>query len=270
MGNIFLNYKGEYKKMKLDDVIITKAIFDDFSKTFLNYTEVDVALVGGGPANLVAAKYLADEGLKTVIFEKKFSPGGGMWGGGMMFPRIVVQEEACRILDDFGINYKEYEKGYFVANSVESTAKLIGEAISAGAEIFNLMEAVDVMIRENDAIAGLVINWTAVSVTNLHVDPMTIRSKIVFDGTGHDTNICKIVQNKIPGAKISVIGERPMWADVGERVIMENTKEVYPGLYVLGMAANAVSGTPRMGPVFGGMLLSGEKAAKLAISTLVK
>ena len=43
---------------------------------------------------------------------------------------------------------------------------------------------------------------------------------------------------------------------------MENTREVYPGIYVVGMGANAVYGSPRMGPVFGGMLLSGMKAAE--------
>jgi len=31
------------------------------------------------------------------------------------------------------------------------------------------------------------------------------------------------------------------------------------------MAANAVAGSPRMGAVFGGMLLSGKKAAEIAI-----
>jgi thiamine thiazole synthase len=34
------------------------------------------------------------------------------------------------------------------------------------------------------------------------------------------------------------------------------------------MAASAVSGTPRMGPIFGGMLLSGKKVADLIIEKL--
>ena len=34
------------------------------------------------------------------------------------------------------------------------------------------------------------------------------------------------------------------------------------------MAANSVNGLPRMGPIFGGMFLSGIKAAKLALEKL--
>jgi len=43
---------------------------------------------------------------------------------------------------------------------------------------------------------------------------------------------------------------------------------VFPGLVVAGMAANAVAGESRMGPVFGGKLLSGEHAAKLVLKNL--
>ena len=59
--------------MELNEVIITRAIFEEYSKTFLEYTDIDVALVGGGPANLVAAKYLADAGVKVALYEKKLS-----------------------------------------------------------------------------------------------------------------------------------------------------------------------------------------------------
>jgi thiamine thiazole synthase len=59
-----------------------------------------------------------------------------------------------------------------------------------------------------------------------------------------------------------------MNAEIGEKILLETTKEVYPGLYVAGMAANACSGGQRMGPIFGGMLLSGEKVANLIIERL--
>jgi ribulose 1,5-bisphosphate synthetase/thiazole synthase len=60
-----------------------------------------------------------------------------------------------------------------------------------------------------------------------------------------------------------IVGERSMWAEVGERQTVEYTSEVYPGLWVAGMTATATLGTFRMGPVFGGMMLSGDKVARL-------
>ncbi|MBM3143338.1 MAG: ribose 1,5-bisphosphate isomerase, partial [Chloroflexi bacterium] len=42
------------------------------------------------------------------------------------------------------------------------------------------------MIRENNRITGLVLNWSAVNMAKLHVDPLTIRAKYVIDATGHE------------------------------------------------------------------------------------
>ena len=61
-------------------------------------------------------------------------------------------------------------------------------------------------------------------------------------------------------------GERSLDVVTGENEVVNGTKEIYPGLY----AASAVSGTPRMGPIFGGMFLSGKKVADLIIQALKK
>lgn len=252
----------------LDEEKITRVIVENYMQSFLENTNVDVGLGGAGPANLVAAKKLAERGIKTAVFEKKLSVGGGMWGGGMMYPRIVVQEEAKRLLEEFGINHSKYEEDYYVANSIESVGRLASEAVKAGAEIFNLVKVEDVMIREDDRVTGLVLNWTAVGKADLHVDPLTIKTDVIIDGTGHDAEICRIIESKVPDTDLRVRGEKPMWAEKGERALMDTTKEVHPGLIVSGMAANAVSAGPRMGPVFGGMLLSGERAAEIAYDKL--
>jgi len=234
--------------------------------------EADVAVAGAGPAGLVTAYSLAKEGIKVVVFERQLRVGGGMSGGGMMFNRIVVQEEGKRILDEFEVPAKEYEKGYYVADSLEAISTICSRAIKEGAKIFNLVSVEDVMIREDDRITGLVLNWSAVSWSKLHVDPLTARCKVAVDATGHDAEVCRIVAEKI-GPKLrtktgEVIGEKSMWAEKGEREILENTREVYPGLVVAGMTANAVFGSPRMGAIFGGMLLSGKKAARVAMELL--
>ncbi|MCP5107137.1 MAG: thiazole biosynthesis protein [bacterium] len=261
--------------MKLDDIVISKAILETFYKKFLDVLEVDVALVGGGPANLVCGTLLGRNGIKTALFETKLAPGGGMWGGGMMFNEIVVQESALPLLKEMGINYASYDEGYYTADSVEAVSTLVSNCVKSGTKIFNLMKAVDVMFREEDGkkrVNGLVLQWTPVDHIGLHVDPLTMRSKYVVDGTGHPSEVCSIVTRKMD-AKLDtrtggVVGEMSMWADRGEELTIDNSVEIYPCLYVLGMAANAVQGAPRMGPVFGGMILSGQKIAHELIKRL--
>lgn len=253
--------------MPIDEVVVTRKIVERFSREFLENIDVDVVIAGAGPSSLTAARYLAKGGKRVVIFERRLSPGGGMWGGGMTFPVIVVQEESTSILKEIGVDLTDEGDGYYTADSVEASAKLIASAIDAGARLFNAVTVEDVMIRDSK-VTGVVINWSAVNVAGLHVDPMTIRSKYVIDATGHAAEICKIVQSKAgklrtPSGKIE--GERSMWAEVGERMTVKNTVEVFPNLYVTGMACNAVLGAPRMGPIFGGMLLSGKKVAELIL-----
>ncbi len=256
--------------MKLDDITISEAIIKEFSKDFLDYLNVDVAIVGAGPAGIVAGYYLAKAKKKVAILERKLSIGGGMWGGGMMFNKIVVQEKAKFILDEFKINSKEYKKGYYVADSVETISTLCSKATRAGAKFFNLMFVEDIRIQDKK-INGLVINWSAVEIARLHVDPLTIGAKFVVDASGHSAEIASIVVKKM-GRNLwtktgDILGEKPMWADRGEADIVKNSKEIYPHLYVSGMAANAVFGAPRMGPIFGGMLLSGRAVAEKIINT---
>jgi len=256
--------------MELDDIKISKAIIEGYMDDLLDYTDMDVAIGGGGPAGLTAGYYLAKAGYKIALFERKLSIGGGMWGGGMMFNKIVVQEEGKRILDEFGIRSTEYEDQYYVADSIECTSTLCSKACQAGLKIFNLIEIEDLMIKEK-GVEGLVLNWSAVEIAGLHVDPLTARSRAVIDATGHPIEIVKIIEQKM-GHKLNtstgkIIGEKSMWAEAAENIVTDNTAEVYPGLYVAGMAANAVYGAPRMGPIFGGMLLSGEKVAQMLIES---
>jgi len=257
----------------IDEIMISRAITETFYKEFLNDLESDVIICGAGPSGLCAAYYLEKAGLKVIVLEKSLRPGGGLPGGGMMFNKIVIQEESKSILDELEVTAVHYKQNYFTASSLETLSMLLSKALKQGAHVYNCIYAEDVMIVD-DRVRGVVVNWTAAEISRFHVDPLTMRSSFVIDATGHDAELAHLVSKK-SGTELltptgEVIGERPMWADKGEKVLIENTKEAFPGLYVTGMAANAVFGGPRMGPIFGGMFLSGKKVSDLIVSQLKK
>lgn len=261
--------------MLLDDVAISKSIIEAYTQKLLANLDVDVALVGAGPSNMVAGYYLGKAGIKAVIFESKLAPGGGMWGGGMMFNEIVIQDDALYIAEEIGITYRPKGDGYYTVDSVEATSTIASSCVKAGTVIFNLVRVIDVLFREESGqtrVAGLVLNWSPVENLGLHVDPLGIKASYVVDGTGHPADICRIVTRKMNerlNTKTGdVVGELPLWAERGEQFTVANTGEVFPGLYVAGMAANNAFGGPRMGPIFGGMLLSGKKVAEILAGRL--
>lgn len=253
--------------------IVSSGIIDSYFAKLKSNLSVDVAIVGGGPSGIVAAYYLAKAGKKVALFDRKLAPGGGMWGGAMMFNDIVVQEEAMPIVKELGVQYHSAGNGTYIMDSVHTTSALLYQATKAGATIFNCYSVEDVVFH-NDAVAGVVVNWAPVIREGMHVDPLTIMAKTVLEGTGHDCEVARTVARKnnirLNTPTGGVVGERSLNVELGESTTVENTKEIYPGLFVSGMAANGVSGSFRMGPIFGGMLMSGKKAAELICAKLDK
>ena len=252
---------------KISEKEVTKAIVEGFANEFIDYIESDVIIVGAGPSGLVAAKKLSEKGVKTLIIESNNYLGGGFWIGGYLMNKLTVRAPGQRILDEIGVPYKEAEEGLFVADGPHACSKLIASAMDAGVKVINMTKFDDVVLRDG-RVSGIVINWTPVSALPRAitcVDPVAIESKIVIDATGHDAVVVNSLKER---GLVDIEGFGGMWVEKAEDSVVENTKEVFPGLFVTGMSVATTYGQPRMGPTFGGMLISGEKAAELIFEKL--
>jgi len=252
---------------KVTEKDVTKAIVSEFAEEFLEYVESDVIIVGAGPSGLIAAKRLAENGVKVLLIESNNYLGGGFWIGGYLMNKLTVREPGQKILDEIGVPYKKVQEGLYVADGPHACSKLIGAAMDAGAKVLNMTKFDDVVVRK-DKVGGVVINWTPVSALPRAitcVDPVALESKIVVDATGHDAVVIKSLEQR---GLVEIEGFEGMWVEKSEDAVVEKTSEVYPGVFVTGMAVATTYGSTRMGPTFGGMLLSGEKVADLIVDQL--
>ena len=247
---------------------ITRAIATEFINQFKEYVESDCIIIGGGPSGLMAGRNLARAGKKVLIVERNNYLGGGFWIGGYLMNKLTVRHPGERILDELGIPHKMVSDDLFVADGPHTCSKLIASACDSGVKFANMTVFEDLVLKEDGRVCGAVINWTPILTLPREitcVDPVAIESRIMIDATGHDAQVIKKLEER---GLIKTKGFGAMWVERSEDLIVEHTGEVHPGLIVAGMAVSTTYGLPRMGPTFGGMLISGEVAADIVLEKL--
>jgi len=246
---------------------ITRAIITAYHEKLLGRVAGDVVVVGAGPSGLVAATALARRRMSVTLLEKRLSPGGGIWGGAMAMNEVVVQDEALAVLEEYTVDHQSVGNGLHVVNAIELASALSLKAVQAGVVVLNLTFAEDLCVRQG-RVTGVVANRSGVGET-LPIDPISLEAKAVLDATGHDAALVQMLRRrKLIQGPAAEQSEGPMDAALGESFVVERVTEVYPGLWISGMCVVATLGGPRMGPIFGGMLLSGKRAADLIAETL--
>jgi len=243
----------------MKEIDISRVIIEQYHSRLLDSLDNDVVVVGAGPAGLIASYYLAKNGVKTTVLEKRLSTGGGIWAGAAGYNVITVEDKT--ILDEIEVSAQN-KRDIYAADAIEFATALAYKAQKAGAAIFNLMEVEDIILKEG-SVKGVVVNNTTIRASGLLVDPFCIAGKYVIDATGHQAELVNMIKGKIADFHPGQLKEGFMDVEKAEAGVVEKTGEVYPGLYVAGMSVCAVFGLPRMGPIFGGMLKSGKKVAEL-------
>jgi thiamine thiazole synthase len=148
-------------------------------------------------------------------------------------------------------------------DAIELASALCLKALQAGATVLNLMSAEDVCLHDG-RVTGVVANRSLIG-EGLPVDPIVFTARAVVDATGHEAVVANTLGRRghIKGDRLSGAGEDAMDARAGEQFVVEHVRQIFPGLWIAGMAVCATQRGPRMGPIFGGMLLSGVRAAQL-------
>jgi thiamine thiazole synthase len=254
---------------EIEEKDITHAIVSGFMKMLEEYSSTDVIVLGAGPAGLVAAKELAKNGVKVLVIERNNYLGGGFWIGGYLMNTITVRAPGHEILEEIGVKLQEVKPGLFITHGPEAVSKLIVASCDAGVKFLQMTSFDDLVIKDG-RVSGVVVNWTPVSALPREitcVDPVALECKFLIDATGHDAYAVKSLEAR---GLVKTKGMGAMWVEMSEDLIVEHTGEVFPGLYVAGMAVSETYGLPRMGPTFGGVLMSGKRAAEIIIDEIKK
>jgi thiazole biosynthesis enzyme len=251
----------------VSDGDVTRAILRNFAGDLDDYICSDAIVVGAGPAGLVCARELARKGLRVLLVERNNYLGGGFWIGGFLMNKLTVRAPAQSELVELGVRLTEANDGLFVADAPWACSKLIASTCDAGVKTLN-MTTVDDLVLKRGRVCGVVVNWTPVGALPRQitcVDPVSFEAGVIVDATGHDAAIVEMLARR---ELIELRGMGPMDAESSEDAIVEHTGEVFPGLIACGMSVSTIHGLPRMGPTFGGMLVSGRRAAELAASVV--
>ncbi|XP_057540406.1 thiamine thiazole synthase, chloroplastic [Amaranthus tricolor] len=267
----------DLNNIKFDPIresIVSREMTRRYMTDMITFADTDVVIIGAGSAGLSCAYELSkNPNINIAIIEQSVSPGGGAWLGGQLFSAMVVRKPAHRFLDEIGVAYDEQDNYVVIKHAALFTSTIMSKLLAKpNVKLFNAVCAEDLIVKSG-RVSGVVTNWALVSMnhdTQSCMDPNVMEAKVVVSSCGHDgpfgaTGVKRLLDI---GMIKNVPGMSALDMNSAEDAIVRLTREVVPGMVVTGMEVAEIDGSPRMGPTFGAMMLSGQKAAHLALRAL--
>ncbi|KAF5369468.1 hypothetical protein D9758_002735 [Tetrapyrgos nigripes] len=278
--DVLENYEGQYRFAPIEESQVSRAMIKRYFETMYDRVVSDVVIVGAGSSGLTCAYQLASmrPDLKITIIEANVAPGGGAWLGGQLMTPMVVRKPADRFLQEIGVPYEDEGSYVVVKHAALFTSTLLSRVLAMPNVVMMNATAVEDLIIHEDSqgqqrVAGVVTNWTLVSLahdTQSCMDPNLLMCHCTVSATGHDGPMGAFSAKRLVSAGLlKELGNmRALDMKRSEPAIVNNTREVVPGLIMTGMELSEYYGINRMGPTFGGMIASGIKAAHEALRVL--
>ncbi|KAG8365417.1 hypothetical protein BUALT_Bualt18G0102700 [Buddleja alternifolia] len=265
---------NDFKFNPIKESIVSREMTRRYMTDMITYADTDVVVVGAGSAGLSCAYELSkNPNINIAIIEQSVSPGGGAWLGGQLFSAMVVRKPAHKFLDELEIEYDEQDHYVVIKHAALFTSTIMSKLLARpNVKLFNAVAAEDLIVK-GGRVAGVVTNWALVSMnhdTQSCMDPNVMEAKVVVSSCGHDGpfGATGVKRLRSIGMIESVPGMKALDMNTAEDAIVRLTREIVPGMIVTGMEVAEIDGSPRMGPTFGAMMISGQKAAHLALKAL--
>lgn len=263
-----------FKFQPIKESVVAREMTRRYMTDMITYADTDVVVVGAGSAGLSCAYELSkNPNINIAIIEQSVSPGGGAWLGGQLFSAMVVRKPAHRFLDELEIEYDEQDDYVVIKHAALFTSTIMSKLLARpNVKLFNAVAAEDLIVK-GGRVAGVVTNWALVSMnhdTQSCMDPNVMEAKVVVSSCGHDGpfGATGVKRLRSIGMIDTVPGMKALDMNTAEDAIVRLTREVVPGMIITGMEVAEIDGAPRMGPTFGAMMISGQKAAHLALRAL--
>ncbi|KDN47179.1 putative Thiamin biosynthetic enzyme [Tilletiaria anomala UBC 951] len=266
------DWQGNYRFAPIRESQTSRAMTTRYFTDMINAAVSDIVIIGAGSAGLSAAYRLGKSrpDLRITILESAVAPGGGCWLGGQLMSAMVVRKPADAFLREVGVPYEDEGDYVVVKHAALFTSTILSKILAMpNIKLFNATCAEDLIIKEDQQgvkrVTGLVTNWTLVSMHHMDqscMDPQTIEAPVVLSFCGHDGPFGAFSVKRLESAGLVKNKDMgPLNMSKSEDLIVNNTREIFPGIICGGMELSELDGHPRMGASFGGMLASGEKAA---------